>query len=287
MRSLRWMVLAIVSACLLHGSIFAQSSEKAKDRFGVSVLNPTAKGGREWFAQWDKERVVKSYSLDSADPFFVNEDGDLRIKDGVASVKAGLTRLKVVTPKTANGQYIGPLWTNVEMTVYVKRGKQAKQMDYQAFYLSARSGEKHNDYVPCEGTSYHATARFDGQCGFKKELWHTGGYAGLKPEPTPRPWPTVPEGKWIGMKYVCRNLDDGKHVKLEMYLDVEEKNEWKLVSEFTDMGGWRGMKAGCDRPQDYIITEGCPAVYFRTDQVDVEVKKFSVREIAPLRRSRP
>ena len=82
------------------------------------------------------------------------------------------------------------------MTIYVRRGLEDQVLDYQAFYLSARSGERHNDQVPCEGTSYHATARFDGQCGFKKELWHTGGYTGLQSQPAPKPWPTVPARQW-------------------------------------------------------------------------------------------
>jgi hypothetical protein len=168
------------------------------------------------------------------------------------------------------------------MTAYVRRGPSSKKLDYQAFYLSARSGKWHNDSAPCEGTSYHATARFDGQCGFKKEIWHTGGYTGLGPDPAPKPWPTVPEGKWIGMKFVCRNCDGGSHVRLQLYLDTDERNQWQLASEFTDTGGWRGEKPGCDRPQDSILTDGRPAVYFRTDYVTVELKKFSVREISPL-----
>jgi hypothetical protein len=36
------------------------------------------------------------------------------------------------------------------------------------------------------------------------------------------------------------------------------------------------------RLRKYIIAEGRRAVYFRTDQVAVELKKYSVREIAPL-----
>lgn len=272
----------ITGLCLFICAGWGQAAETARDRFGVKMLHATLKDGREWFAQWEQTRTIKSYSVDAADNLFVNEDGELRIQAGIASAKAGLTRLKIMTPKGQDGQYSGPLWTNVEMTVYVRRGKQAKKLNYQAFYLSARSGEKHNDEVPCEGTSYHATARFDGQCGFKKEIWHKGGYTVLRPEPTPKPWATVPEGKWIGLKHVCRNAGDGKQVKLELYLDAEEKNEWKLVSEYTDKGGWRGQKPGCDKPQDYIITEGRPTVYFRTDQVDVELKKFSVREIPAL-----
>jgi hypothetical protein len=248
----------------------------------VLQLAPAAPGGRKWAARWEEARTVPAYTADPMDALLFNEEGALVISNGVASVPAGQTRLVVLTSKSRAGAWVGPLWTNVEMTAYVRRGAAAQKLDYQAFYLSARSGERHNDSEPCEGTSYHATARFDGQCGFKKEIWHTGGYTGLRPEPAPKPWPTVPEGKWIGMKFLCRNCDRGTHVRLQLYLDPEERNQWKLAAEFTDIGGWRGEKPGCERPQDFIITEGRPAVYFRTDYVAVELKKFSVREVAAL-----
>ncbi len=269
-------------ASLLLFMIVQQVVSAQLDRFGVTEMCPTISGGREWFADWEQDRTVSSYEPDSTDKFFFNEEGDLHIHAGVASDTPGMTRLVVLTPTNEWGAYIVPLWTNVEMTIYARRGKTSRTLDYQAFYLSARSGVRHNDAVPCEGTSYHATARFDGQCGFKKEVWHTGGYTGLRPDPAPKPWPTVPEGKWIGMKFLCRNCDGGRHVRLQLLLDAGNNNEWKLVSDYTDTGDWPGEKPGCDRPQNYIITEGKPAVYFRTDYVGVELKKFSTREIAPL-----
>lgn len=251
----------------------------APDRFGVERLVPTLPGGREWFARWEKARVVSAYEMDPADAVFRNEEGELRIADGMAKAPAGMTRLVVLTPKDNAGT---PSWQNVEMTIYLRRGDAVQTLDYQAFYLSARSGERHNDDAPCEGTSYHATARFDGKCGFKKELWHTGGYTQLRPDPAPKPWSTVPAGKWIGMKFICRNCDGGQHVKLELYLDADATGTWQSVAEFTDTGDWRGEKPGCDRPQNAIITEARPAVYFRTDKMPVELRAFSVREIAPL-----
>lgn len=239
-------------------------------------------GGREWFAQWEKARVVPAYAIDPEDAVFRNEQGQLRIAEGIAQAPAGMTRLIVLTPKDATGGHSQPLWRNVEMTIYARRGLEAQALDYQAFYLSARSGERHNDGTPCEGTSYHATARFDGQCGFKKELWHTGGYTQLRPEPAPKPWATVPARQWIGLKFLIRNCNADRQVKLELYLDATASGTWKRVVEFTDTGDWIGEKPGCNRPQNAILTEARPAVYFRTDQMPVELKSFSVREIAPL-----
>lgn len=278
MQILRWLFVAAVG-WMSGGS--ADAGE-LNDRFGVTQLNPTVASGREWFAAWDAPRVVPAYSIDPADPLLRNGDRELRIGQGIASIDVGQTRLAVLTTKNAKGNYAARLWQNVEMTIYVRPGKIAQTIDYQAIDLSARSGERHNDAAPCDGTSYHATVRFDGQIGFKKEIWHTGGYTKLRPAPAPRPWPTVPPAKWLGMKFVCRNCDGDAHVRLQVYLDLDEQNAWKLAVQFTDAGDWLGAQAGCDRPQNYIIREGRPTVYFRTDQVAVELKKFSVREIAPL-----
>jgi hypothetical protein len=84
------------------------------------------------------------------------------------------------------------------------------------------------------------------------------------------------------MKFVCRNSDRDQHVKLQLYIDTEETNEWRLVTEMIDAGDWNGKEAGYGRPRNFILKDAYPAVYFRTDFVPVEVKKFSVREIDPL-----
>jgi len=36
-------------------------------------------------------------------------------------------------------------------------------------------------------------------------------------------------------------------VKLQLHLDAEERNEWKLAAEFADSGGLAWREAGCDR----------------------------------------
>ena len=275
--TMRRLLLALLG---LVGSGAARA--ETVDRFGVEQFAPTLPGGREWFARWEKARIVPAYAFDPEDAAFRNGQGQLRIADGIAKAPAGMTRLVVLTPKSAAGAPAPPLWRNVEMTIYARRGHEAQALDYQAFYLSARSGERHSDDAPCEGTSYHATVRFDGQCGFKKELWHTGGYTQLRPDPAPRPWPTVPARQWIGLKFLIRNCAADQHVKLELYLDAAADGTWKRVVEYTDTGDWLGEKPGCDRPQNAILTAARPAVYFRTDQMPVELKHFSVREIAPL-----
>jgi hypothetical protein len=252
------------------------------DRFGVKVLFPTVSAGRQWHADWDRKRSVPAFKFDPHDPLFRNSEGTLSIGGGIARAPAGRTRFYVMTPKDKSGRYTARPWKNVEMTTYVRCGAPTQAAAGQSLDLSARSGERHNDEFPCDGTSYHAALRFDGKCGFKKEVWHTGGYSALMPETAPKPWPHVPQNEWLGMKFVCRNCDRDQHVQLQLYVDLYEQNDWKLIVEQTDKGGWEGKQAGCDRPKDFILRRAYPAVYFRTDYVPVEVKKFSVREIAAL-----
>lgn len=282
--NLRMGLLGIAAVLLLSSVADGQSRKSAiADPFGVKQLFPTARGGRQWFASWQQSRSVGRYARDSADLLFRNSDGVLNIANDIASVPAGQTRLFIDTPRGNDGGYTAAPWRNVEMTVYFKRGEATRETNGQAISLSARSGEQHSDDAPCEGTSYHASLRLDGQCGFKKEVWHTGGYSNLLPERPPQPWATVPENMWIGMKFVCRNCDSDAHVQLQLYVDGLERNAWQLVAEVTDRGGWEGRQPGCDRPQDYIIAEARPSVYFRADYIPLEIKRFSVREIEPLR----
>ena len=85
-------------------------------------LFPSAKGGREGFARWDNARIVPPFEMDPQDALFRNSYGPLHIKDGIASFAPEQSRLYVLTPKDGQGHYTAPLWRNVEMTVYVKRG---------------------------------------------------------------------------------------------------------------------------------------------------------------------
>ncbi len=77
--------------------------------------------------------------------------------------------------------------------------------------------------------------------------------------------------------YQCFPLGD----KLEAY-PTEFSNDLNGSLVHVDVGGWQGAKPDSDRHIDEILTDARPAVYFRNDYVDVELKKLSVREILPL-----
>src|SRR3974390_754704 len=112
--------------CSLAGALGARvNGATTLDRFGVVQLAPTARGGREWFANWQGERVVPPYAADAVDASFYNEEGKLHIHQGNAPAPPGLTRLVVLSP-THEPRL---LWTNVEMTVYARRGTTTRTLD--------------------------------------------------------------------------------------------------------------------------------------------------------------
>ena len=86
------------------------------------------------------------------------------------------------------------------------------------------------------------------------------------------------------------NVDNDKAVKMESYLDNNDNNHWKKVSEIVDSGGWYAKSpdnifysANCGRHKDYIITNAGPIATFRADNIAMNFKDLSIREIQPVR----
>jgi hypothetical protein len=94
--------------------------------------------------------------------------------------------------------------------------------------------------------------------------------------------------RWIGLKVIMYNIDYDKAVKMESYIDDNDNNYWRKVSEIIDDGGWFSRSsdeevysASCGRPKDYIITNSGPMVTFRSDNMLWDFADLSIREIQP------
>jgi hypothetical protein len=95
----------------------------------------------------------------------------------------------------------------------------------------------------------------------------------------------------VGLKVVVYNImgdNETSGVKLEMYVDNSNINNWTKISDMIDSGGWYSksnntefLSAGCGRARDYVIIDGGPNVIFRTDNILLDFKNLSVREIQP------
>jgi hypothetical protein len=258
------------------------------DIFRITKIYPTKVGGREWFLNMSDPK--------NSSNFFITENLNLsKLSDGSWRINASHVRMVV---NTSEGQ---EKWKNVEITGYVRlshlTNSNASDTDnsnslgasgedeIDDLVFISRSG-RHSSEVPCDGTAYNAGLHTDGSIGWKKEIWHTGGYT---EERARHKLAESYLNKWVGLKAVVYNImrdNETGGVKLEMYIDGSNTNNWTKVSDIIDRGGWytksnntEFFSAGCGRARDYVIVDGGPNVIFRTDNTILDFKNLSVREI--------
>ena len=267
-----------------HHFLGSPNLHKGIDKFGIKEIYPTKSGGgREWFINMDNPKDDRLFSITSNIPITRQSDGSWHVSNS-------LVRMNINTPLG-----IEP-WRNVEMTGYVKvilannmagdnkndsndenNNTSITDLDWRA------RGGRHNISVPCEGTALNGRIYSDGRVGWKKEIWHTGGYTNT------RSISKVTDsivGRWIGWKVVMYNINNDNAVKMESYLDDKNNNHWVKVTDLIDNGGWYAdssdsvfYSANCGKSKDYIITNSGTIVTFRSDNMILDFKNLSIREI--------
>ncbi len=264
--------------------IKSSDEKKSFDKFGVLKIFQTKKDGQQWYLKSDP----------NSDPQFSPQTMLTKNSDGSFKIKSTKVRMGVFTSSGFNPEKIDTLdhnkiamagymqspndWRDVEITGYVK----LNSGNNDNFVWYAR-GARHTGFgapAGCEGTAYKGDLFYDGNTRWTKEQWHTGGYAfgefGENIGPI--------SGKWVGFKVIMYNAveKDKPVVKLELWVDKNNNNNWIKANEKTDKGGWGNAGGECGGKADQIITWGGPIAAFRWDEAtDVDIKKFSVREIAP------
>jgi hypothetical protein len=259
--------------------------KKSFDKFGVVKIYPTKKGGEQWYIKSDP----------NSDPRFSPQTTMTKNSDGSFKIKSTKVRIGVFTSsgfhpeniKTLNHNKIALAgymqspndWKNVEITGYVK----LNSGNNDNFVWYARGGRHTGFGSPegCEGVAYKGGLFYSGATRWEKEQWHSGGYVfgefGKNIGPI--------KGKWVGFKVIMYNVvqDHKTVVKLELWVDKNNNNNWIKAAEKTDKGGWGNSGRECGGKSDQIITWGGPIAAFRWDgATNVDIKKFSVREIASL-----
>jgi hypothetical protein len=284
------------------------------DRFGILKIFPSNDQGWEWFSQWDQgpEREYTSSQQDEYDPtlLFLGE-GTYHIY-GSSGPDAGLLRVNGMYPRiyvrdTPAQPTPTPgaglrLWHNVEITFYGKTlsydpNTPDEDWNWAGFEAVARTNHYPDSY-DCGTAGYGGRMLFKGLFDFEKEISHNADSnknTRNEPNGSKQVWQKgMPLNKWIGYKFVVRNVAGNTRVRLELYLDkTEGKNggDWgdRPVIAFEDSAGWSSEKATkCDErlPGDVLLDPNW-SVYLRTDALDRPqdlqyYKWFSVREIAPL-----
>jgi hypothetical protein len=257
---------------ILSSAALSNYISKEEDIFGTKEIYPTKPGGREWFLNSDDPR--------SDGIFFITSDKNItRQSDGSWLINSSEVRMNVDTPPGT------PEWKNVEITGYAKILSvidSNKETDLAWF---ARSG-RHSNESTCQGTGLIGGIHTDGTAEWKKEILFREGYTDGRARAKVVVDPII--GRWIGWKVVMYNINNNSAVKMESYIDNKNTNYWVQATNLTDNGGWSAKgsdekfySANCDRPKDYIITNGGPLITFRSDNMVWDFRGLSVKEIQP------
>src|SRR5919107_203720 len=251
--------LSILPLTMMSHEVFAVS-----DKFGIDELYPTEDGGPVWFLNNEQPEEDDDFLLTSANGIQLHAEGsDVFALDAETGTQKHGVRLHADSP---DGE-----WKNVEMTGYFKLEQGNDQ-----FTLIARQGPSYNDDGGCGAYGYYGMLSAEGDAFFKKKLFHHGGYT----DRTAVEENVIDdlEDRWIGLKLVVYDLDEGE-VKLELWVDDgDEENNWRKVTEYVDDGDWETNGSDCDRDGDETIDEGTRGG-FRVDDSEFEFKKLSIREI--------
>jgi len=271
-------------------SKISKNNKVGVDKFGITEIYPTkSNGGREWYMNTSAPLFDKSFSLSGgtektnslANATSLNSQ-IVKQPDGSYQVygvrKPGKYDFSVrMNVNTSDREQ---WWKNVEMTAYAKVISAASNDAALDWY--ARGG-LHIRSSPCQGVAYHSGLRADGSAFWQKEIWHTGGYTGLRSN-IAATHPLL--GRWVGFKAIMFNINNDSAVRLQIYLDDNATNHWKKVADVIDNGGWYAntpndlfYSVNCGRSKDYIILNPGPIATFRSDNMIWDFKDLSIREI--------
>ena len=281
----RWIILSVIIAAMAVMSIVLYyyavriiipkpPTTFARHHFQISKIYPTAPGGREWFI--DMDNPTSDGIFDPQSPITKQPDGSWQIEG--RQTHNNQVRMNVNTPEGMQP------WKNVEITGYAKViSADSPSNDHLDWY--ARGG-RHTHGAPCEGSALKGWLSVDGIASWVKEIWYPGGYTNERDKV--RATDDSILGRWIGWTVVMYNINNDRAVKMESYIDDNDNNHWKKVTDLVDNGGWysRGSdeqfySAGCGKLKDYIITNSGSIVTYRSDNMVWDFADLSVREIQP------
>ncbi|MGA7044221.1 MAG: hypothetical protein WBY71_11165 [Nitrososphaeraceae archaeon] len=253
------------------------------NKFAIKEIYPTKQGGRQWHINTKNPKDDPIFNIVSNIPITKSDDGSWLIANSAI-------RMSVIIPPG------GQPWKNVEMTGYVKIDSTRTTRSFFGSNNNEDSGTpdidwrarggRHSGNVPCEGTALNGGIYVDGTVGWKKEIWHTGGYTDARG--VQKATNSILD-RWVGWKVVMYNINNNQAVKMESYLDDKNDNNWRKVTDIVDSGGWYAKSpdnvfysANCGRLKDYIITNAGPIPTFRADNIAMNFKDLSIREIQPV-----
>lgn len=268
---------------------FEPNTDPALDAFGITKINATRAGGREYAATAWFNCTPRTLHSGVRDPF----DTELKARgNGTLAIDGrGIVTLTGDSPRLYVYDEAGqlPRWNNVEITYYGRRISESTplpEVTYRGFTVGARS-DHHLQSAgvpnPCTHT-YYGRAKITGAAELLKESQHPDGYS--QPVAT-NDLGEIPVNQWIGYKLVLKNINDDRWVKLELYRDLAMGaggGTWQKVAEVVDDGtnlDANGIACGSMVTSFSPLLEPGHSVFLRADFMTAEYSRLTIREIDP------
>lgn len=218
---------------------------------------------------------------------YMKGSGMISIGNGTLRMQGEHPRYYVFYNDNRQVQYAEPPmegWLNIEMVAYARLVEELADDAplFAGFSLIARSNHHLTSYDPCYANGYYARLYFrQGTIGFQKEYEHNENTGALvySRGNNVRFVETVQKDKWYGMKFRVRN--QGLAVLLEVYVDLNEQGDWKLMHSVLDDGTNMLARSAteCLDGGTFPQLSFGQVSFLRTDDAVVEWKNVSFREI--------
>jgi hypothetical protein len=257
-----------------------QDDNSMSDIFGIRKIYETKPGGFEWYLNMDDPE--EDPHLNNHGNIQENDDNSYNIgdrsrlsvysEDGIDNDEGNMDTYDFSKLREKGYWHKPTDWKNVEITgEYHYKGGHGPGITH-----FVRSEDHSSLHHGCGGSSYKNKIYFDGTSNFNKEQAH----------PTSWEMPHIEHNQgdlknhWFRFKTIVYNFPMG-YVKLENWLDPYNDNNWIKIGQHVDKGAWGKDGTKCGGKSDEIITWGSPNVTFRWDDISVDFRNLSVREIEP------
>lgn len=257
-----------------------QDKNSTLDIFGIMKIYDTKPGTFEWYMNMqepkDDPRVYNDGKVEKNNDNSYNIGDESRLsvysKDGIESEDGNKDTYDFSELRQKGYWYKPTDWKNLEITGEYHH----TAGDGPGITHYVRSEDHSSLHDGCGGSSYKSKIYFNGTSNFNKEQAH------------PKSWemPHIEhkygnlKDHWFRFKTVVYNHPNG-NVYLENWLDPYNNNSWIKIGQYIDKGGWGEDGTKCGGKPDEIITWGSPSVTFRWDDILVDFRNLSVREIEP------
>jgi Carbohydrate-binding module 64 len=294
----------------LTPTLTATTPGGSNDQFGIKKLYPSV--GREWFNVWNSgSQRNLTWDTYASDPGMVIRGDTNATVYGGSGTRAGQMQVIGDAPRIyirdSGTESIPPAdsvlkWNNVEVTFYAYSTGNSG-VGWAGLEAVAKTNHLPDSW-DCATRGYGARMLFDGRLDFEKEVSHPND---INVQHSLGNWSGgLPLNRWIGFKYVARNVDNNTHVRLELYRELSIGNvtnpsapagggAWELLGAFTDNGTWSTGFGSCSAQtawdnghtdRSLPLTWPNWSVYLRTDGITASIPQYykwlSVREVAPL-----